>query len=768
MNLKRRTFLQQLGLGLTALGAGEIVSPSWAGRYCSALAQPTRRKLALLVGINAYPSSVIDPTLTEDVSLLGSVTDVELQRELLQYRFGFLPNDILVLTNRQATCAGFWQAFEDHLEKQVREGDVVLLHFSGYGSQLRFSARPEERYQSLVPIDGRLPTEGSPTFSDILELELQKRLRFLKSSRITTVIDAGSRDLGQLRWGTLRVRSRPTIPTGDLDHVWTGSASLQVENWPGLLLRGASSNSLALEKTWSGFSAGVFTYALTQILWESVPGTSIQVAFHHSSEVLRRWTGPDQHPELTGSAINKHGEEHNHNAYHLLASHPIVDAVVIDSDAGTGRVALWLGGLPAAVLEQMQPGSQFIFKAPETFSRDTEADKASSIILVVKTRAGLIAKAERQDKSAPLPLTRQGVTEKVRVYSRNLELVVALDPNLERIERVDATSAFSGIPFVAFTTTGEQPADCLFGRLPQTSPDMLTASLSSQSGSLLASESAEVVRDRSYGLFSPNRTLIPGTLINREEAVKTAVNRLAPHLQTLLAMKLLRLTDNLQSSQLSVRAALETTRPGESLLLQRETVRSPIPLPKSQLPRLVKAEVDDSPVSPDCRLRFRISNYSERPLYFALFSFDSLGQLLGFVPEIPQTWSEDEAANSLKPVTLPAGSTRIVPENTMDWGIPSSATWVETFLVVSISPLVHTWQSLRQEGQAPPQQTGLRKLAQPLNVARVLLEDLHDISEPFAKMSSTSESYCLEASTWTTLSFRYAVASTSIASTSGA
>ncbi len=83
MKLRRRTFLTQAGLGLSEAGL------VWLGdRDQQALAKPTRRKLALLVGINQYSST------SNFLPLAGCLTDVELQRELLIHRFGFQPSDI--------------------------------------------------------------------------------------------------------------------------------------------------------------------------------------------------------------------------------------------------------------------------------------------------------------------------------------------------------------------------------------------------------------------------------------------------------------------------------------------------------------------------------------------------------------------------------------------------------------------------------------------------------------------------------------------------
>ncbi|PSN19158.1 peptidase C14 [filamentous cyanobacterium CCP5] len=757
VNLGRRTFLQRLGLTLAALGVGETVASGWARRYYSALAQPTHRKLALLIGINQYPGSAVDPSLAQDTSLFGALTDVEMQRELLLYRFGFQPADVMVLTNQQATKSGIQAAFESHLQ-QARPGDVVVIHFSGYGSTVRLAGQAGQAFRSLVPADGNLPTEEQPELSDILEPQLQQWIQGLKTRQITTVLDAGYRDLGQLNWGTLRLRSRPTVPTGNLPTELGEKLppDLGTDPWPGLLLRGSSPDRLVLEKDWSGFSAGVFSYALTQILWETVPSTSTQVILYRTSEALRRWTGPDQKPELLGS----HKGDRQSPAYGLTLSREVADGVVTPGNA-EGKVSLWLGGLPAAVLEHLQTSSRLVV----IDGQSADGQSTSATVLKIKSRTGLKAQAEVVG-TGPAPVAGSRLYEQVRVFPRNIDLIVALDSNLERIERVDATSAFSGIPFVSFTVSGDQPADCLFGRLPQVPSTTLTASLpAEQMTSLIASDSSEESSgvERSYGLFSPNRTLIPGTLIARDEAVKTAVNRLTPHLQSLLAMKLVRLVDNSQSSSLAVRAVLETTRPQERLLLQRETVRSQPGLPKSQLPSLVRAEIEDFKVPPDSRLRYRISNYSDVPLYFTLLSFDSRGQFRGLVPNLPRTWSVDmeTAEADLDEVRVAPGKTQSLPENTMDWGVPAAAIWVETFLIVSLNPLQSTWKALRGDGQeSSDRQPGLRQLGQPLQVSRLLLEDLHNSTVALSPELKTSEQYVLKTSTWATFSFRYAIAPT--------
>ncbi|MFM6812484.1 MAG: peptidase C14, partial [Dolichospermum sp.] len=86
--------------------------------------------------------------------------------------------------------------------------------------------------------------------------------------------------------------------------------------------------------------------------------------------------------------------------------------------------------------------------------------------LIIKSRTGLIAKAQVDKEIIKLPLG-QIVQESVRALPRNTHLNIALDQGLERIERVDATSAFSGINNVVNIVTSTETADYVFGRVSQ-------------------------------------------------------------------------------------------------------------------------------------------------------------------------------------------------------------------------------------------------------------------------------------------------------------
>lgn len=202
-NIKRRHFLQLAGSTLTTVGISQLDIMHQGNRYAQVLAQNTPRKLALLVGINQYSAPIL--------ALKGCTTDVKLQQELLIHRFGFNPQDIVTLTDQQATCKSILTAFEEHLINQAKPGDVVVFHFSGHGSTVTDPDRdqPDGLNSTLVPVDSKLP-EGYPItrgpVSDIMGHTLFLLMSALKTENVTVVLDCCYSGGGTR--GNLRVRSR--------------------------------------------------------------------------------------------------------------------------------------------------------------------------------------------------------------------------------------------------------------------------------------------------------------------------------------------------------------------------------------------------------------------------------------------------------------------------------------------------------------------------------------------------------------------------------
>ncbi|QQE65245.1 hypothetical protein GFS31_19310 [Leptolyngbya sp. BL0902] len=746
MTLNRRTFLQGaiLALGALGVGGGSLV---WPASYAQALGKPARRKLALLIGINQYPDRAISPTPGQDIVLKGCLTDVEMQRQLLIHRFGFAPSDILTLTNQAATRQGILNALDQHLVQQAQADDVVLLHFSGYGSQVRWDGNPSRTYRTWVPVDGRLPSSDQPALNDLFEVEISAILRRVATANLTTVIDAGSQDTGYLRWGNMKVRSRPTVPTGHLPEPFLGTVEGAREGetpWPGLLLRANTPGSLVLEGPWDGFSAGLFTYALTQGLWEAAADPNPKLLIQRTGDRLQRWTGPDEVPTLGNVLVPKAVTM----PYSLPPDQP--NAAGIAQPADQRSLDLWLGGLSPELLPYLQPGSRFTIPNPLAADAATSTESTvpdvfpdPGLDLRLESRTGLHGIAKPVMADAPLPTTAQPLYETVRLLPTNLSLGVALDAQLKRVERVDATSALAGLPFVTAQTAGDHSADALFGRLPlgpvgranesdrPASPDRQTES--------------------SYGLFAPNRTLVPGTMLAKDEAVKTAITRLTPTLRSLLALKLIRLTQNRFASGLAASVAVEAVGPKPTVLLRQQTEASRRTHPGLTDPGNGPTRLN---LPRDTRFQYRITNHSAVPLYVMVIRFNSQGDCSALVVPPEESGNTDETQLILPP--LAPRQTLLVPNQANGWGILGSTAWVETHIVLSAQPLTYSLAVLAADGALPPPQADLQRVEQPLKFAQALLQDLHH-DDALPEGRSVGDVYALDHRQWATLHVSYGI-----------
>nr|MDJ0678841.1 caspase family protein [Xenococcaceae cyanobacterium MO_167.B52] len=315
MGLDRRTFLQRAGLALFSLGVSETgislltsndrFAP-WLQAYGQALAETKNRKLALLIGINQY---------TNNKELNGCVTDVELQKELLIHRFGFLPQDILTLTDHQATRENIETAFLEHLTEQAQPDDIVVFHFSGYGGRVKMLPKNldstetgEERLmESLLPADGLISTKGNPAANDLLKDTLFDLLRSLKTEKVTTILDTAFKKTPQNFQGNFRIRSyndvaERTSPEEtafrDLIQMRLKNQGVKSNNVPGIILSAAGAGQPALEGKWHHFSAGLFTYALTQHLWQVTPASKVQAVWQKTLANVAVISDNNQKPQI--------------------------------------------------------------------------------------------------------------------------------------------------------------------------------------------------------------------------------------------------------------------------------------------------------------------------------------------------------------------------------------------------------------------------------------------------------------------------------------
>jgi hypothetical protein len=579
-------------------------------------------------------------------------------------------------------------------------------------------------------------------------------------------------------------------------------------NIPGVVLAAASPSQGATEMAWNGFSAGLFTYALTQHLWEATPATTVQVSLSRVSGTVEQLVGKEQQPQVNS-------QKNSQSALtSYLSQKPSIsaDGVVMAVEEDQKTAQLWLAGLPPTVLAYLEVGSKLNL-VPATDKEDKEeggtrgkGDKGeiesqnsptphsplpTPLQLQVRSRNGLVAKAQVVGDPGNNSLqVGQLVQEAVRVLPRNIRLIIALDPSLERIERVDATSAFAAMPFVSLSTTGEQLADYVFGRVPQ-----------AESAETATSSSVASTPSR-YGLFALDRQLVPNTAGELGEAVKVAVQRLSPKLQTLLAAKIWRLTTNDGSSRLKVKATLEIINPPERVFMQRETLRSrqeetttiATQLQKRLLnasshnggnPRKRLAPPDSCTGAQPCypttpsdtipslpigsHIQYRVQNNSDRPVYLLLLGLDTNKNAIALYST--QSTSNSNGSNSkpiLKDIAIAPGETAIVPQPTDDftWTIHKPTGLAEHQLIFSSASFTQTLAAMTDTAQDLDEQQYIDTLSNPLEVVQAVMRDLQDASAvaPHITAStstdavtSSADTYAFDVNNWASLSFVYQV-----------
>jgi hypothetical protein len=342
-------------LSTCVLPTGSVPAASSAPGPAAPAHGPT--KLALLVGINnyKYPDRVSP--------LAGSINDVQDMRQVLIGKFEFSPDNILVLEDSQATHAGIINAIQTHLIAKAQPGDIVVIHFSGHGSQMPDVTHKKisNLDETIVPYDSR-DAEGK--VFDISGAELHALLLQLaaKTKNVTFILD--SCHSGTLVRGA-RVRSIPadtrTPPPLPAYVTTRGLADTTEASSPKFVsIAAATSRESAFEHSVDAKDHGALTYFLTQQLRNAKAGATYRDIM---DSVIGNVTAnyPAQHPSLEGAEADEYvfGDASSLAHSYVTASPSLLDA---------HRVTLGIGQVQGATIgstyDVYPPGSKK-FAPPE-------------------------------------------------------------------------------------------------------------------------------------------------------------------------------------------------------------------------------------------------------------------------------------------------------------------------------------------------------------------------------------------------------------------
>ncbi|MBV6626215.1 MAG: caspase family protein [Rivularia sp. (in: Bacteria)] len=695
-------------------------------RYAQVLAQDTPRKLALLVGIN-YPNN------NNLNSLNGCVNDVDLQQELLIHRFQFKKSDILRLTTKeslqqQPTRNHILTAFEEHLIKQAKPGDVVVFHFSGHGYRL-LDPHPiqncdnqqfnDDYNSTFVPVDDTL--NGSP--QDIMGRSLFLLISALKTNNVTVVLDSCFSGGGTR--GNYQVRSAIRNNINTLEPSQTEIA--YQESWmkrlkisdseftrrrcngvaKGVILAAAQRDEEALDAPFDGFYAGAFTYAMTQYLWQETD--SVRNAIAYISPTVKSTGGHS--PFADGNQ--------NQPVYFIDNKLLSTDAVI--TKVKGNQANLWLGGLNNKSLAT--------FNKDATFSIVDATGKTRGK-LKLESRDGLKAKAKLVDSKENIISLKPGMLlqESSRVIPADLHLSVGLDSSLGNeisIAETELSQIYRIKPVPALKDNISYPAEV----------QLILSRMTEEYLQILKQQKVEnIPAVGSIGLFTQGLQIVPQSFAEKQESIKTAVCRLEPKLKSFLATRLVEMTLNKNSSKLDVEVSMNLVEQPNQPFAKISTLKSIYPQTKLPLNK---------------SFQFQIKNNSSHSLYVMMLLIDSTGSLTVIHP---YPWT-----NFNRGMLLASNDTLIIGEPNKPKLQAVKKGLAQALIITSRSSLDKAVHALKRiESELKTQKTNQNKCFVDQTRGAEVIEDLiNDLSgERSGKNAKTRE---IKTSNIATVSFSFEV-----------
>lgn len=566
----RRHFLQLAASTLTTVGLSHLHLQQHSRRYGQALAQPTRHKRALLIGVNDYSTQRLR-------SLKGCITDTQLQKELLIHRFGFTEHDILILNDADATRQNIFEAFDDHLGI-CEPGDVAIVHFSGHGRRVQddggtlVSRNSEERdpeNSTIVPYQDT----DSDDIPDIMGKTLFLLISKLRTENVTLVLDScyaegGIRGNRRVRSATRTGSSLRQASQAELEfqeqlreELGISAEDLQdrrdISIAKGIALPAARRNQEAVDATFgtddNRFYAGAFTYFLTQYLWHEVePVRQVidNVSRHLTSE---RFT---QHPSVCIAPLDcaapPSGESPSTYFVDALDIDTIPAAEAVLQSVNGSRGTMWLGGSDPRSLDTYGVGSRFVAIASDGTPIQEDIE--------VRSRQGLYAEV---DLPADLP---EGtfLQEASRVIPSDYKLRVGIDPSL--MPEWDIIQSVLGeiqrLEWLPYSSSSELYGTEVHYILTRMTADYQTwfASRSTDDQTDTISLPDPLPREQSLMIVTPGlEEIIPDSWGDANETIQQGRDRLFSKLNALAAARLIKLLINAQSSYLDVIAEIQVT-----------------------------------------------------------------------------------------------------------------------------------------------------------------------------------------------------------------
>jgi hypothetical protein len=385
---------------------------------------------------------------------------------------------------------------------------------------------------------------------------------------------------------------------------------------------------------------------------------------------------------------------------------------------------------------------------------------ATGILLQVQSRDRLTAKVQRltaiqqPDANSVQLVEGQAVQAFMRLLPPSADLVIAIDSSLDRIERVDATSALSGIKGVSAVNAGEQAADYLLARVSSQSPT-LVANLPAEDDATVADavpQSGLAQPRNRYALLSQGQNILPASMGEAAEAIKTTLQHLEPRLQALRSLKRLRQLENPNNTSLPITIEVRDADSNTQLAqydLSKQVSGSPRPglINLAAGTRLVyrfqqtRRDTDAKP--------------PEQPIYGLVLATEANGTLrLGYPISLVERPQHTET--SLDDFIIPTAADPSAADKTIEWTFPGLSNALDFSLFFSCAPFTKTLSAMASNLRWDSGIPSLKLLPNEASIVTALLQDLRAASQPYRPAELTAnEGDFLATEAWSTLRLQF-------------
>jgi hypothetical protein len=285
---KRYRFNQRIALdkGLNTIKIRSMDADGLTAEVVLKITRIERRRnvWALVVGINRYQNVR---------NLKYAVNDAEAFYSLLVEQNQIPEENVIILTDQQASLKNLRRALGTQLKKRAGKDDMVIIFFAGHGATEKDASSPDgdglEKY--LLPVDAELDDIYT---SAIPMREISHIFRRIKSERIIFIAD--SCYSGASGGRTVNVTGiRSSLSEAFLDRVVSGKGTI--------IITASGANEVSMES--EDYLHGIFTYFLLEGLrgkadFDGDGLITVDELYPYVSDNVARASGQEQHPVKKG------------------------------------------------------------------------------------------------------------------------------------------------------------------------------------------------------------------------------------------------------------------------------------------------------------------------------------------------------------------------------------------------------------------------------------------------------------------------------------